>query len=77
MSLLARLMVLIVNRRLRRINEPWVTFLSSAALVAKLRSLGFHDVRDMSAQDLNARYFSGRSDRLRVGEVGRVMIASV
>jgi methyltransferase (TIGR00027 family) len=77
MSLLARLMVLIVNRRLRRINEPWITFLSPAALAARLRSLGFGDVRDLSAQNLNTRYFSGRSDRLRVSDVGRVMIASV
>ena len=77
MSLLARLMVLMVNRRLRRINEPWITFLSSAALAAKLRSLGFREVRDLGAQDLNARYFSGRHDRLRVGDVGRVMVASV
>ena len=77
MSLFARLMVAIVNRRLRRINEPWVTFLSPATLAAKLRSLGFHAIRDLSAQDLNAQYFSGRSDRLRIGGVGRVMIASV
>jgi methyltransferase (TIGR00027 family) len=77
MSLLGRLMVAVVNRRLRRINEPWVTFLSPEILASKLRSFGFHDVRDWSAGELNARYLSGRTDSLRVGPVGRLMIASV
>jgi methyltransferase (TIGR00027 family) len=77
MSLLGRLMVAVVNRRLKRISEPWVTFLSPEALAAKLRSLGFHEIRDLGSDELNARYLSGRTDSLRVGPVGRLMIGSV
>jgi methyltransferase (TIGR00027 family) len=77
MSLLSRLAVGVVNRRLKRIGEPWVTFLESATLTARLASLGFSDIRDLSADELNARFFTGRRDGLRVSPVGRVMIASV
>jgi methyltransferase (TIGR00027 family) len=77
MSLLSRLAVGVVNRRLKRVGEPWVTFLAPAALTARLASLGFHDVRDVSATELNARFYRDRSDGLRVSPVGRVMIASV
>jgi methyltransferase (TIGR00027 family) len=77
MSLMGRLAVWIINRRLSRIGEPWITFFSPAALTAKLRSLGFHDLRNLGPRDLNAAYFSGRSDGLRVSSVAHVMIASV
>lgn len=77
MSLLSRLAVAVVNRRLRRIGEPWVTFLAPLTLAANLKSIGFHDIRDLSADELNARFFSGRADGLGVSPVGRVMIASV
>src|SRR5262249_2077098 len=77
MSLLGRLMVVVVNRRLRRVNEPWITFISPETLAPKLPSFRFRDLRDLGSHDLNAKYFSGRRDRLHVGPVGRVMIASV
>jgi methyltransferase (TIGR00027 family) len=77
MSLRSRLAVAIVNRRLKRIGEPWITFLAPAALAANLRSFGFHDVRDLGSAELNMRFFSGRTDRQRVNPGGRMMIASV
>jgi O-methyltransferase involved in polyketide biosynthesis len=77
MSLLGRLMVAVVNRRLKRVREPWVTFLSPQTLTANLRSLGFREIRDLGADEMNARYLSGRTDSLKMGPVGRVMIASV
>jgi hypothetical protein len=66
--------VAIVNRRLKRIGEPWITFFVPETLEENLRSLGYHDVRDLGSDELNARYFSGRTDHLRVSPVGRVMI---
>ena len=77
MSLLARLAVWSVNRRLQRIGEPWITFFTPTQLAAKLTALGFHHVRDLDPRALNATYFSGRTDGLRVSSVGHVMIASV
>ena len=71
----ARFVVWMVNRRLRRIGEPWVTFFDPAVLIPELRALGFHEVRDLDADQLNAAYFKGRADGLRVSPVGHVLTA--
>jgi methyltransferase (TIGR00027 family) len=73
----ARFVVWIVNRRLQRIGEPWVTFFDPAVLIPRLRALGFHEVRDLDADQLNAAYFKGRADGLRVSPVGHVVTALV
>jgi methyltransferase (TIGR00027 family) len=77
MSLLTRLAVAVVNRRLKRIGEPWITFFTPGPLAARLKAFGFHDIRDMGPDDLNATYFSGRTDGLRVSSVAHVLVASV
>jgi methyltransferase (TIGR00027 family) len=77
MTLLSRLAVKLVNRRLKRIGEPWITFFLPELLESRLRACGFRDIRDYSGGELNARYFSARTDRVRVSPAGRVMIASV
>jgi hypothetical protein len=38
--------------------------------------MGFQQLEDLSSDRINARYFSGRSDELRVrGSMGRLMCA--
>jgi methyltransferase (TIGR00027 family) len=74
-SLLVRGLIALRQRRLKAIGEPWRTWFEPSALAAELRQLGFRDVTDFSADMINARYFSGRDDRLRVGGAGRVMRA--
>lgn len=77
MSLLGRMAVAAVNQRLKQIGEPWVTFFSPGALATHLSALGFQRIRDLGPKELNAQYFSGRTDGLRVSSVAHVMIASV
>ena len=76
MSLVSRLAVAIVNRRLKRIGEPWISFFNPGSLAEKLRSFGFREIRDIGPDDLNLRFFSGRTDGLRVSPVAHVLVAS-
>src|SRR6476646_6929328 len=77
MSLLGRMAVAAVNQRLKQIGEPWVTFFSPGALATHLNALGFQRTRDLDPKELNARYFSVRTDRLRLSSFAHVMTASV
>ena len=77
MSLLGRMAVAAVNQRLKQIGEPWITFFSPGALAGHLNALGFQRIRDLGSKELNAQYFSDRTDGLRVSSVAHVMIASV
>jgi methyltransferase (TIGR00027 family) len=61
--------------RVRAVGEEWRTSLAPDPLMEQLRELGFTDVTDLRGDDLNARYFADRTDGLRVGSAGHVMIA--
>ena len=52
-------------------GEPWRTFFEPLPLDTMLRQLGFSDVQDIDADELNRRYFAGRADGLRIDGVGR------
>jgi methyltransferase (TIGR00027 family) len=75
LSLLRRLVVGAVMRAVAAAGEPWKTFFEPATLAAELAALGFRELEDLGSEELNARFFRGRSDRLRVGGLGRVMCA--
>jgi methyltransferase (TIGR00027 family) len=64
-----------LSRRVARAGEPFRATFSSEGLEARLRALGFGTVRDLDGDALNAAYFSGRSDGLRVGGAGRILAA--
>ena len=61
--------------RLEAIGEPFRTFLEPADVTGMLEGLGFRRVTDWSSDDINARFFIGRSDGLGVGKAGRVVAA--
>ncbi len=57
-------------------GEPFQLFLRPEEMRAELA--GFREVEDVGAWELNARYFAGRKDELRVrGTAGRVVCAWV
>ena len=64
-------------RRVAAAGEPFLSSFDPAALAADLRDLGFTALDDLGAADLNARYFAGRSDGLRVGGSARIMHARI
>jgi methyltransferase (TIGR00027 family) len=62
--------------RVAAIGEPFQTFFDPADLEAELRRMGFASFEDLGSEEINARYFSGRPDGLRVaGGIGRLMKA--
>ncbi|HTS12927.1 MAG TPA: class I SAM-dependent methyltransferase [Candidatus Limnocylindrales bacterium] len=72
---------LIFDRLAKRVaaaGEPFQLFFDPADLAAQLRAVGFHAVEDLGSDEINARYFAGRQDKLCVsGRLGRVLSATV
>jgi methyltransferase (TIGR00027 family) len=62
--------------RVAAAGEPWRSFFVPAQLDAELAALGFTRREDLGPEQLNARYFAGRSDRLRTSGPGRIMVAA-
>jgi methyltransferase (TIGR00027 family) len=63
--------------RVAAAGEPWKTFFRPDELDAMLRDAGYTAVEDLNAAEINKRYFSGRRDKLRVGEAAHLAKASV
>ncbi|MBV8547588.1 MAG: class I SAM-dependent methyltransferase [Acidobacteria bacterium] len=72
-----RLVFNAMANRVAAIGEPWKTFFDPATLLADLRRLGFTSAEDFGADALNARYFADRTDKLRIGGMGHMAMASV
>jgi methyltransferase (TIGR00027 family) len=60
--------------RVQELGEPFRLFFTPEEMAAELTA--FRVVEDLGAVELNARYFSGRTDQLRlVGSAGRMLSA--
>jgi methyltransferase (TIGR00027 family) len=66
-----------LGKQVAAVGEPWITYLDPAWLEGRLRSLGFRDVKDMGADEANARYFKGRTDGLHVTGSSHLMKAGL
>lgn len=76
LPMLERLALSMLEKRVERAGEPFRTYFQPAELARRLTDAGFASVADFGADELNARYFGGRSDNLRVsGSLGRLAIA--
>ena len=64
-------------KRVAAIGEPWRTFFEPPELAQELRNLGFRSIEDLGPAEIQARYFSGRSDGLQPGPAGHLMLAGV
>ncbi len=62
--------------RVSRAGEPWIASFDPDALSRGLIEAGARDVLDLDGTAINARYFAGRRDGLRVGSVARIMLAA-
>jgi hypothetical protein len=58
-------------------GEPFLTFMQPAALAAQVRELGFENVWDVRAEEVNSRYCATRTDGLCFPRAGRIMRAQV
>ncbi|HEY2390968.1 MAG TPA: class I SAM-dependent methyltransferase [Candidatus Angelobacter sp.] len=62
--------------RVAAAGEPFVGFFNPEKLARELRTMGFNQLEDIGGEQINARYFAGRSDGLRVsGGMARLMCA--
>jgi methyltransferase (TIGR00027 family) len=77
MTILQRAVFAGLEARVRRVGEPFRSAFVPAALVADLRAIGFNEVEDLDPEAINARYFAGRGDGLRVGTIGHMVVARV
>ncbi|HEY3454618.1 MAG TPA: class I SAM-dependent methyltransferase [Bryobacteraceae bacterium] len=67
-----------LSRRVASAGEPFQLFFDPQALENELRSMGFSEVERLNADEINARYFANRSDRLRVrGGLGQLIGAYI
>jgi methyltransferase (TIGR00027 family) len=65
-------------RRVRRAGEPFRTSFAPGDIMNELARVGFHSLENLGRDEINARYFSGREDGLRVpGILGRLISARV
>jgi methyltransferase (TIGR00027 family) len=53
--------------RVAAAGEPFVGFFDPETLSHELQLMGFKHIEDLDGDEINARYFSGRADGLRVG----------
>jgi len=66
----------VMAERVASVGEPFVGFFEPDELTVTLQEMGFTQVDDWDAARLNARYFSNRTDKLRVAEgLGRFLCA--
>jgi O-methyltransferase involved in polyketide biosynthesis len=59
--------------RVAAVGEPWLSGFAPRNLIDSLAQLGFGQIEDLGPDELNARYFDGRDDGLRIlaGRVAR------
>ena len=71
-----RLMLDALAARVAAAGEPFQLFFEPEQLDARLERLGFPSREDLGSKEINARYFSGRSDGLELrGNLGRLLSA--
>jgi methyltransferase (TIGR00027 family) len=56
-------------------GEPWLSYFAPASLAADLRAAGFTSVVDLGPDEIQERYFQGRTDGLRVNGLARLVKA--
>jgi len=62
--------------RVAAAGEPFRGFFEPQTLVAAMHTMGFHAVRDLGPDELNATFLFNRADGLRAGSAGHILTAS-
>lgn len=77
LNFIARFFYRRIAKRVEEVGEPWKTYFTPRGIDEVLRECGFDVVHDLGADEINARYFANRADRLRVADVGHVVTAGI
>jgi methyltransferase (TIGR00027 family) len=68
----------VIANRVAAAGEPFQTFFDTAALTAELTRIGFSRIEDLAQEEINARYFKDRADKLRIGGgLGHLLSAEI
>jgi len=76
-NFIRRFVFRLLARKMAAIGEPWQTFFDPQQLAMELKDIGFAHVEDFDPENINSRFFSNRTDKLKVGSFGHVMKAIV
>jgi methyltransferase (TIGR00027 family) len=76
-NFLRRLVFRLIARKVAVIGEPWRSFFDPKSLMADLKAIGFTQAEDIGPDEINARFFLNRTDKLMVGNFGHLMKAQV
>ena len=78
LGLLSRVVLWRVQRRLKAIGEPWITFFRPTQIMFLLKfEVGFKQVENFGRAELNQRYLAGRTDGLRISDATIIVKATV
>jgi len=76
-NFIRRFVFRLLARKMAVIGEPWQTFFDPQQLAIELKDIGFAHVKDFDPENINSRFFSDRTDKLKVGSFGHLMKAIV
>jgi methyltransferase (TIGR00027 family) len=76
-NFLRRLIFCLLARRVAGVGEPWVNFFEPNSLIMNLKTIGFTQAEDIGPEEINARFFNDRTDKLMVGNFGHLMKAQI
>ena len=60
-------------KRVAAVGEPWRATFDPRELVPAMHAMGYAAVEHLGPREMDARYFAGRSDRLRVGSLAAMV----
>jgi methyltransferase (TIGR00027 family) len=69
LSFIGRIVFERIATRVAAVGEPFKSFFEPEEVETMLRTCGFSEVSNCSPSEINRRYFAGRRDGLRVGEM--------
>jgi methyltransferase (TIGR00027 family) len=75
LSFFWRLALSVVIHRMAKVGEPWRGFFEPDSLADDLRAIGFKHIEDIWPEQIDARFFDNRSDKLRIGSFGHLIKA--
>ena len=74
---LRRLIFRLLSNKVRSFGEPWQTFYDPNSLITDLKAIGFTQAEDIRPEEINARFFNDRVNKLMVGNFGHLMKAQL
>jgi methyltransferase (TIGR00027 family) len=77
LPLMQRAAMMMLAARVAQHGEPFRGYFDPDDLAASLSAMGFRPIADHGPAELNARFFTGRTDELRAGSAGHIATALV